>query len=97
MENSQIQADKKPDAGHVNSPPSTGRIVMYVPNRNPLSPKEQVWASIVVCVIDAETVNLQAFPDHPGVQYIPNVKYSELKEHGTWHWPEREIPKLNPL
>ncbi len=45
----------------------------------------------IVTKVDDDCVCLMAFmPCHNGTHFAANVRYSEEKEPGTWHWIERE-------
>lgn len=79
-----------------------GRIVHYVLSEG--RSKGEHRPAIIVKVWEAHraqgTVNMQVFTDaqndfnavqdgHSGMKWATSVHYSENKEPGTWHWPER--------
>lgn len=55
----------------------------------------QHYPAIIVAVFENEYgqnipgVNLQVFMDGNDSHWVTSRKYSEDKEHGTWHWIER--------
>ena len=77
--------------------PSVGRIVHYVLKNGQHRPAIVVrnWADEGVYVKEMG-VNLYVFTDgvndrpEYGTAWAPSVMFSDAKEEGTWHWPERE-------
>ena len=72
--------------------PTIGRIVHYVTN-------EEHRPAIVTHVHNFSMVNLQVFYDGhnddqlstSGTFWKSSIEHDEeVKEQGTWHWPERE-------
>lgn len=75
--------------------PSVGRIVHYVSYGTPGGEySSQCRAAIVTEIQDgddeAETVGVAVF--NPTGMFFNQVPHdeSEIKDGGTWHWPERE-------
>lgn len=74
--------------------PTVGRIIHYVMDSGNLP--EEHRPAVVTAVAGPGLLNLAVFLDgpndgiSPNPQWRENVAYSETKERGTWHWPERE-------
>ena len=68
--------------------PSIGRIVHYVGYGTPKGEYgQECRAAIITDVGDGNTVILCIF--NPKGLFFTESTYSETKEGGTWHWPER--------
>ncbi|WP_080058991.1 hypothetical protein [Spirosoma aerolatum] len=73
--------------------PTIGRIVHYVPFENSIEASnhaKEVPAIVVAAWGEGALVNLKVFTDGIYDTWRPSTRYSEEKEPGTWHWPERE-------
>ncbi len=75
--------------------PTPARMVLYVTDGT--EPKdsshtEDPLPAIVVRSEETEIntyVHIHVFPIGPSTFYRADVRYSEEKEPGTWHWPPR--------
>ena len=69
-----------------------GRVVHYVAYNN-----RHLAAMVIGCIQELNEADLVVFTNMEnaagkknfGTQFHQDVKYSENKEPGTWHWPER--------
>ncbi|MFZ4776806.1 MAG: hypothetical protein ACOYM3_15655 [Terrimicrobiaceae bacterium] len=75
--------------------PTIGRNIRYVLATGPNA--GQARLAFVTNVIDGDRISLTCLPDAAvdriGVTYTAtNARFSETKEHGTWHWPSVTQP-----
>ncbi|WP_080058282.1 hypothetical protein [Spirosoma aerolatum] len=73
--------------------PTIGRIVHYVPFEKSIEANnyvKEVPAIVTNVFGEGALVNMKVFTDGIYDTWRTSVHYSEGKEPGTWHWPERE-------
>jgi hypothetical protein len=77
----------------VNDPgqtPSVGRMIHYTSYGTPKGEyTSQCRAAVVTAVSDTEGVVDLCVLNPEGMFFNRGVRYSEDREGGTWHWPER--------